>query len=674
MSEIVIFSGTTEGRKLSAMLCEHGISHNVCVASEYGSAVMEKSEYARVHVGRMNEEEMKAYLSDNGFGPGDIVVDATHPYASLASDNIKSSADAIGCIFYKVLRTSSGDAINYVNQYGNIKDFARYVDKTDGNILLTTGSRDLSEYCTNVSKDTLGRTFVRIIPDAKSLEECIRCGMEPSHVIAMHGPFSYEMNRAVFAQYDIRHVLTKDSGDAGGFGEKIRAAEDLGISCHVLMRPCVTEEGDGIDAIFEKITGNKYKSKRTITLCGTGTGAGALMTGEVSRAIRAADALFGAAPVLERVCHEVFGNDRLVPKTYDMYRGEDIVKVLSENEGITSAAVLFSGDSGLFSGAKKCRKILKEWDEDAIITVLPGVSSVSYMAARLGVAYDDARIFSIHEDNGLHNINRLLHEIKYNSKTFSLISGTSDIRKIAKMLKTSGIPAKIVTGSNLSSQEERIEELTVDEAMSFEREGKITVLFINEAPAKRPVMPVLSDDAFIRDGIPMTKECVRHESIIRLGLCEGDLVYDIGGGTGSVALEMASLDPTIRVVTVEKDPKAVGLIRKNIEKLGIPNVSVVEGDAADVISDMECPDRVFIGGSGQRLSEIISLISQKGSGIRYVVNAVSLETMDEVRHIMDEKGATQRDALQISVSDIELVGRHHMLRAGNPVTIFSFNI
>ncbi len=659
------------------MLCEAEVSHHVCVATPYGSDVMEKNAYADIHTGRMDAGKMRAFFNENGIGAGDIVVDATHPYAADVSANIKQAVEGAGCVLYCISRTSLSAADDsYVNLYDDMKDFACIIDKTEGNVLLTTGSRDIGEYCANVSEETLHRTYVRVIPATESIEACRSYGIEASHIIAMQGPFSYDLNRALLMQYEIKHMLTKDSGEAGGFGEKIRAASGLGVRCHVLARPHNTKAGEGMSVyeVYEKITGRKYKRKRKIYLCGTGMGNAGLMTGEVVRAIRSADALFGAPSVLDKVCDEVFGSKAPSLRKYEMYLGEDIKKVLSEEVDITSAAVLFSGDSGFFSGAKKCARILSDWDDEAEIIQLPGICAVSYLASRLGEAYDDAKIFSIHGDDSLHNINNLICEIKHNNRTFALMSKAGDVPVIAEKISSSDMHVRMVIGRDLSHKDECIKELTADEAVRYDGDGKITVLFINEAPEKRKIVLSFSDDEFIRDNVPMTKECIRHESIRRLGLCEGDLVYDIGGGTGSVAIETASLDPSLKVVTIEKNAKAAQLIRKNIKKFGICNISVVDGEAEDVIPSMQKPDCVFIGGSGGKMSRIISLISTKGRGVRYVVNAVSLETMDEVRKIMEAENAADRRAVQISVSDIETVGEHHMLKANNPVTVFSFTI
>ena len=202
----------------------------------------------------------------------------------------------------------------------------------------------------------------------------------------------------------------------------------------------------------------------------------------------------------------------------------------------------------------------------------------------------------------------------------------------------------------------------------------MTALIVNEENKKRPLINVLNDEEFIRDKVPMTKECVRHESIIRLSLSEGDVVYDIGGGTGSVAIEAAAIHPSLKIYSFEKNDMAYELMLKNIEKHHAMNVIAIKGEAPQSLKDIEAPDCVFIGGSSHMLSPIIDEIKKKKRGVRYVINAVSLETIDEVRGMLKEHDASDIDMIQLTCSNVREIGEYHMLQAQNPVMIFSFVI
>lgn len=475
------------------MLASESIEHHVCVATEYGSDVMDESPLVHIHIGRLDSDKMRNLLASNGFSHGDIVADATHPYATEVSANIRTAAQELGCDLIRVGRGQ--DDHSYVNRYGSVEEFAKRIGSSGGNILLTTGSKELPAYCKNVSKETLARTYVRILPAIQSLEICKECGIEKSHVIAMHGPFSEEMNAAVMKQYDIKHLLTKDSGREGGFDEKIKAAADLGVTVHVIDRPQMCEDGAvSVEKAFEAITGRKFVRRRKIILAGIGMGARSCMTQEVIDAIRSADALFGATSVVDAATSAVFGEDAASAgakhRIYDVYLAEEIEGILEKEVDITKATILFSGDTGFYSGAGEAYRLLSAWDKDAEITVMPGISSVSYLAAKFATSYDDAKIVSVHGRNSLHNMEMLADTVKTDRKVFALMSGDEDVRTIAKMLIERGIDAALKIGRNLSydlpdpEKCENIVTLSVKEAAEYTEKGKITVLFINERAKK----------------------------------------------------------------------------------------------------------------------------------------------------------------------------------------------
>ncbi len=661
----MIFSGTTEGRSLSEMLSEENMPHFVSVASAYGSEVMEQPGAATVLVGRLTADEMKTALGDNGFATGDWIVDATHPYAAEVSANIKEAAAAIGASLLRIVRSSDMTAADGASHYASIEACAQALAVSDGNILLTTGSAGLHTYASIVPEDIIKRTYVRVLPSPESLALCKEAGIESSHVIAMQGPFDEELNRAIYKQYAICHLVTKESGAAGGFFEKIRPAAELGIVCHVIDRP-EKETGTDVYGAFEMLLGKPYEGgKRVIVLAGYGCGSDGCVTTDVSEAIRSADAVFGAGRLLSGIAAH---------RTYPMYLADDIIGVLEREKRIRRAVVLFSGDSGFCSGAKKAFARIKEWDPRADVKILPGILSLSYLAARIGVSYEDALLYSIHGQNDDAHIAHLAEKIRYHEKTFVIVSGDEDIRKIGARLECVCPTACMTIGKNLSYADEALIELYPKEAIDFRSDGILCLCIRNQDAARRPLMPLLPDDAFIREKVPMTKACIRNESILALRLCEGDTVYDIGGGTGSVAIQIAKTDPSLAVTTIEQKEEAAALIRKNAAQLQADTLTVLTGRAEEVLRDLPKPDAVFIGGSGGALKEIMRVLTAKGEGIRYVVNAATLETIEEAREIVDSYVPEDLTIRQISVSDVNTVGGYHMLQAQNPVMLFSFTL
>ncbi len=668
MKNIVIFSGTTEGKMLSAMLSNDGIRHHVCVATHYGKDVMEESSFAEVHVGRMDAEEMRTFLSGLAGDLGCIVVDATHPYASEVTANLKAVTEELEIEYIRVLRDSESEESQDAGMctYSDIAECAAALNQTNGNILLTTGSKELGAYCENVSEDTRKRTYVRVLPAIESLRICEDLGIEQSHIIAMQGPFSLSMNEALVRQYDIAHLVTKDSGATGGFGEKKAAAKGCGICLHVLRRPS-DEQGVSAKEASRMLTGKEAtasEGKMVISLVGMGMGAEKSLTIEGLKALEECDAVFGAERLIKGLPAK---------RKYPLYLAADIIPVL-EKEDINRATIVFSGDTGFYSGAKKMIVALNKSLPDADVKVIPGISSISYLAAALSESYDDACLFSIHGKNTERDLNALTDKVKHNRKVLVLLSGPGDISEIASKLAKAGIKGRICVGENLSYENESIKELGMEEALEYSGDGISTALIYNDEPVKRSVYNAMRDSDFIRDSIPMTKECIRHESIIKLGLKEGDVFFDIGGGTGSVAIEAAGLCPELDVRTFERKTEAVDLIQRNIEKAGLSNITVITGEAPECLADQPKPDCVFIGGSGGKLGDIVETLHNKGDGIRFVINAVSLETIEEARQIIKKYEPREQDAVVITVSDIQEIGTHHMLKGQNPVWIFSFTL
>lgn len=188
------------------------------------------------------------------------------------------------------------------------------------------------------------------------------------------------------------------------------------------------------------------------------------------------------------------------------------------------------------------------------------------------------------------------------------------------------------------------------------------------------LIKTFSDDDFIRGKVPMTKGPVRHLSVIRLGLREGDVVYDIGSGTGSVACEAAAQSGSLEVYAIEMKPAACDLIRQNAAKLGLSNIRVIEGKAPDAFDGLPAPACAFIGGSSGNLKAILTALSTAPEGVRVVINAVSLETMAEIQSVLKEFDTEDVCIEQISVSRARELGSYHLMTAENPVLIASFTL
>lgn len=183
----------------------------------------------------------------------------------------------------------------------------------------------------------------------------------------------------------------------------------------------------------------------------------------------------------------------------------------------------------------------------------------------------------------------------------------------------------------------------------------------------------IPDSEFIRGKVPMTKEEIRILTVVKLQLDEESIVYDIGAGTGSVSVEMAGQCERGTVYAIEKTMEGVNLIRANKKKFGIENLEIIEGVAPACLEQLPAPTHVFIGGSGGNLMDIIQSVKKKNPGVRFVLNAVTLETVAQLQEIRKQfPEYTGMEVVQVGVSRGTALGNHHLMMGENPVYIAAF--
>lgn len=697
MKKVLVFAGTTEGRELAELLADSNIKCSVCVATDYALELM-NDKRLDVHCGRLTEEEMEVLMRDGKF---DVVVDATHPYAQIVSQNVRQAADKESISLIRLRRSTESAEEGFVS-FKTHEECSAWLSLQTGNILLTTGSKDLGSYAKN--ETIKNRLFVRVLPGEESIRLCTANGITGRQIIAMQGPFSAQMNECILREYSIDWMVTKISGHAGGFEEKIEAAKKAGVGICAILPPtenvCQTEISDAEKKSPMYICENVYdtakklesllkedilsKRSRKIILSGIGMGNTDGMTREAYHAFEEAEVIFGA----ERMLENLPGKGVKVP----YYRADDIISYLIEHPQYTKVAAAFSGDSGFYSGAQSMKKALEEANEKGILksetTILPGVSSVSALAARLGVSWNDAVLASIHGRRA-----NVVNLVRKNTKVFLLLSGKNDFEMLVNKFREAGINhVKISAGYRLSYPDEKLFTFYLDE---FETklfdlpEGVYTCLIENEDCEEQILTPGIADEIFSRTKVPMTKNEVRVLSISRLELTKNAVVYDVGSGTGSVSIECARLSPDIFVFAIEQKEEAANLTKENAVRLGLSDqIVVINKKAPEGFEELPTPTHVFIGGSSGVLSDILSAIQKKlivkentkgktdkaSKGVRVVINAVSLETIAQITKLIQTYPVKHVQLTQIQASRAHKLGSYNLMQAQNPVLIASFNL
>ena len=239
MRRVLLFGGTTEGREL----CERwaampGLRVTVCVATAYGRELLQGlPDAAAVLEGRKDREAIAALLAPGCY---DLVVDATHPFALEVSRTLRAVCGEKGLPYLRLVRPR--DAFPGAERCILVDSAAQAcaaLAQTQGNVLLTTGAKELGAFAS--LPGFAERVYARVLPSAESVEKCAALGLPRPHILALQGPFSRRLNRALLEEYAIRWLVTKETGEAGGFPEKLLAAADCGATPVVLRRP--PEEG-----------------------------------------------------------------------------------------------------------------------------------------------------------------------------------------------------------------------------------------------------------------------------------------------------------------------------------------------------------------------------------------------------------------------------------------------
>lgn len=391
-----------------------------------------------------------------------------------------------------------------------------------------------------------------------------------------------------------------------------------------------------------------------ICLIGIGMGNKVSMTFEAEQRLTAADIVLGAARLIESL-----------PKREDCeYLAcslpADIERQIRDNPQWGNVCVVLSGDSGFYSGANKIKSLLS----DMTLQSIPGISSVQEFAAKLGQPWQDFRLVSAHAGRC-----DILSEVLNHHAVFFLLGRQLNVTSICDELIHAGLlQAKLTVGENLGSDEEKITTGTPEELRHMDFALLSVVLVENEQTFTRKIIsPGIADSKFIRGAVPMTKRELRANIISLLEIREDEVLWDIGAGTGSVSIEMALLARRGKVYAIEQENEACKLIRKNREKFGAYNLTVVEGVAPAVLGTLATPDAVFIGGSNGHLAEILAFIVKQNPYARIVISAITLETLRLATEILEDLGCKNVDVVQIAVNRTKPVGDTHMFQAQNPI-------
>lgn len=385
-----------------------------------------------------------------------------------------------------------------------------------------------------------------------------------------------------------------------------------------------------------------------LTLIGAGAGTAADLTGQARRALEIADVVTGSARLLAALPE--FVTARRAPAR----TAEEMLRALT---GAAAPCAVFSGDAGFYSGAAA---LLNAWPGEW--EVAPGVSSLSALAARLGRPWQGWRAVSAHGAAC-----DPVWQVCQGAPVFFL-TGREGFAPLCRQLAAAGLGAlPAAAGWNLGLADEGVRTATVA-ALAREPERPLSVLLVDPAPGARPgILPL--DDEFVRGRVPMTRLEIRAAALARLRIRPGEVAWDVGAGTGGMAVTLARAGA--RVYAVERNPAALQLLEHNRQKLGAFALRIVPGAAPAALADLPRPDAAFVGGSGGRMEEIIAHIARANPRARVAVTAATLETLPRALAALETHFPGTVETCQIAVSRAGAAGAYHLLRGENPVFLLT---
>ncbi|MDW7729916.1 MAG: precorrin-6A reductase [Bacillota bacterium] len=229
---ILVLAGTSEGRQAASTLERNGLAVIASTATTYGGELLRQEFRGEITARPLDLEAMLTLIKKKRISS---VLDATHPYATEVTATAVEACRQAGIPYERMERAASDpETLEGVIEAGSIEEAAKLASAYSGNIFLTTGSSKLAQYTAVIDPS---RLVVRILPVIASLEKCLAQQIPPANIIAMHGPFSEELNRTLFTRYEAAAIITKESGHTGGTFEKIKAAHFLNIPVILLARP-----------------------------------------------------------------------------------------------------------------------------------------------------------------------------------------------------------------------------------------------------------------------------------------------------------------------------------------------------------------------------------------------------------------------------------------------------
>ncbi len=399
-----------------------------------------------------------------------------------------------------------------------------------------------------------------------------------------------------------------------------------------------------------------------VTILGIGMDGVNTITKEAENALKEAELLIGAKRMVESVA---CGYDIAFHYEID---SQKIVQKITESS-YAHVVVIMSGDTGFYSGTNLLVKRLEETSStlNIQVEVLCGITSVQYLASKIKRPWQKVHLESAH---GIEA--NVIGTVMQYPESFFLTGGNITVSVLLEQLTKAGLgDAVAYIGEEMGYPTEKITCTTAKEGCERTYHSLAVVWIVRKELYLDSYSGRISDEEFIRGKVPITKEEVRTQIVSDIGRGLKEVIYDIGAGTGSIAIELALANPLSEIYAFEVNPEACQLIRENREKFGAYNVTLIEGPAPESMEGIPTATRVFVGGSKGNMKEILERVWSKEQNAYVVVSAIAVETFGQTIALFDELEIPDMEVTQIAISKTKVLGGYHMLMGQNPIFLIS---
>ncbi|MBE6046833.1 MAG: precorrin-6y C5,15-methyltransferase (decarboxylating) subunit CbiE [Clostridium sp.] len=396
--------------------------------------------------------------------------------------------------------------------------------------------------------------------------------------------------------------------------------------------------------------------RRTVNLISLGVGSFNTLTFEANDILKKSDVIICVGKAFKTL--EKFNKPIFV-----FYKSLEILKFIEDNQKYENIAIAYLGDVGFYSNANNILKRLSGYD----VKVIPGVSSMAYFASKLKIPWEDMEFISF---NGKET--NIVAEVLNNEKVFTLLGAENcDLNNICNKLVDYGLQdINMAVGCNLSFDNECIKVGKVKEFVDYTYNGLCVCIFFNENCNKRIYNNIQNENLLYNEGAKINEEA-RSLSIIKLGLTQNSVVYDIGAKTGSVSVEAALNIPKGKVYAIEKDDENINIINENKKKFKADNLYIVKGKEPEILMNLDIPTHAFIDGISNNLEEIIEVLLYKNPKIRIVINAITSQSLMKILECIEKFPLVNVDITHLSVVKGKNIKKSNLLKEENNIYIIT---